>query len=553
MTGSVALATPDSLSETLVHAARDAAALLVIPRAVSRKRLAPFYESNAASLRHFNNEKELAAESRRLREVAGQVFYQRARAAVAKIFGGIAIGPADFPVELTLATNQSRFGIRDDSLGQIVRIDENEVSASTLAKLLDAYSPLPSDQRPLIIIESHDNGSDITRRLEQVPEAFAVAKFGDHDRLLELIIERVPSESISQLVDQYSENAFSPVARVSSQSLIEQIPADEPLSTLIATRLLHMRAVASERGKFDTMFAAQALAAHMELRKDALATQDAKVLLAGKVLTNLWLLYCQENERGLFDNSMAIAQGLEDELIQAHCLRMINTVHPHSAFTEHCSRRAADIFFQRGMYDYANYCLNNALVGRFYTDRLVATEFGDVIEASAANLSGFRGLAIMMNNAGVAHMIEGRPAEAILWFERAAKEPSWPLHRFGASVNALFARYLEGENPNSDELVKLARAIDRQVDARYRHQIAHMLLNLYSLAREDAAGRSEILVLLNARQLLNDHVVLNDRTTLASLAVRLGLAAVAVEPHPGLRGRFIERYDFVPGFHHTWL
>jgi hypothetical protein len=159
----------------------------------------------------------------------------------------------------------------------------------------------------------------------------------------------------------------------------------------------------------------------------------------------------------------------------------------------------------------------------------------------------------MMNNAGVAQMISGNALGAIGWFDRAAAQPSWPLHRFGIEVNAMFARFLEGENPDANTILKTARAVVRQIDHRYRHHVAHLLLNLYLLARPMTDCAAEIKRLLTDLNLLSDPVVRNDRTTLARLAVRLGLFDVQTEEHPGLRGRFIERYGFVPGFHHIWL
>lgn len=553
MQSAAVLSTPDPLSERFVRAARTASAIFLIPKSVSRSRLADFYLHNLGQLRHFGSEKALAAESRRLREVAGGRLYQRAVDAIGKIFGGIALGPPEFPIELTLATNSTRFGIRDDSIGQIVRIDENELTATTLAKFLDAYSPLPSDQRPLFIIETHDAASDVERRLRQLPDDMEVLRFGDHGRLREVIVDRLPSQSLSELIDQYRENAFSPVARLGLPALEQQTSSDEPLSIRIAAKLLHLRAVASERGKFETLPAARSLARLLESERQVLDTSEAEILLAAKVFTNLWLLYCREGERTLFDNSMAIASGLGDELIQAHCLRLINAVHPHSPFTDQCLRQAAKTFFDRGLYDHANYCMNNALVGRFYTMDPCAREFADIIEASAENLDGFRGLAIMMNNAGMASMIEGDTLSAISWFERAANQPSLSLHRFGIQVNAMFARYLEGENPEPGTILKTARAVVRQIDSRYRHHIAHLLLNLYLLAKPAPDCAQEILDLLVDLDLLTDPVVLNDRTTLARLMARLGLADAPTAEHPGLRGRFMERHDFVPGFHHIWL
>jgi hypothetical protein len=117
----------------------------------------------------------------------------------------------------------------------------------------------------------------------------------------------------------------------------------------------------------------------------------------------------------------------------------------------------------------------------------------------------------------------------------------------------MIARYLEGEDPSAETLLRCAKAVTRQIDGRYRHHIAHLLLNLYSLARAEPEAAGEIRRLLVDGGFLDSPAVRNDRTTLARVAVKLGLSDLPTEVHPGLRGRFIEQHVLVPGFHHTWL
>jgi tetratricopeptide (TPR) repeat protein len=192
-------------------------------------------------------------------------------------------------------------------------------------------------------------------------------------------------------------------------------------------------------------------------------------------------------------------------------------------------------------------------VGRFYSFDPSANDFAEAIETSAANIKGFRGLSIMMNNAGVAHLIEGDYAGAIEWLERAGKQPAWPLHRFGIEVNLLIAKFLEGENPEPAELLKLARAASRQIDHRYRYQLANILLNLALFAKAHPDCAAEITAILSEPDLLNDPAVTRDHTTLVQLTNRLGLSDHVATAHPGLRGHFIDRHGFVPIFHHAWL
>lgn len=547
------VSTPDPLSGDLVNIARSKAAVFLFPQGQSRVRLDQFYAENAGRIRHFANERELASESVRLRRLRGGTLFDRCREAVGLIFGGVAIAVGDFPIELTFASNQSRFALRDDSVGQIVRISENELTPSTLAKFLDAYTFLPTDQRPILIIETHDSASDIDRRLRQIPEPIEIMRLDEESGLKRLVLERLPSQSMLELVDQYSENSFSAISRLESSDLVRQLPRDESLERLISARLFHLRATASERGKFATLPAADALAQMLEERNSALDGAQAPVLLAGKVFTNLWLLYCRETDTQLFDNAMAIAAALGDEVIQAHCMRLINAVHPHGSFTDSCSRRAAAIFMERGLLDYSSYCLNNALVGKFFTFERSSHAFAEMIDGSFDQLDGFRGLPIMMNNAGVANLIEGNATGALEWFGRALKQPTMPVHRFGISVNAMIAEYIEGGDPAPEKLLRTARAIVRQIDPQYQYHTAHLLMNLSSLARADSDCAREIREILRETGLLTEPLIVDDRTTLASLGRQLGLLEQKSEFPPGARGAFLERHQLIPNYHHIWL
>src|SRR4051812_1561295 len=128
MQSSAILSTPDTLSREMVKAARNSSPIFLVPRSVSRGRLSEFYAANNLRLQHFNNNEELAAESRRLRLLGGRTPFRRASSAVSAIFEGVALSAGDFAVELTFASNQSRFAVRDAAAGQIVRLDENQLT-----------------------------------------------------------------------------------------------------------------------------------------------------------------------------------------------------------------------------------------------------------------------------------------------------------------------------------------------------------------------------------------------------------------------------------------
>jgi hypothetical protein len=555
MGASQSLSTPDPFSKQLVLRARQEGCIFVFPKNISRLRLGALYQENIAKLRHFVNDDQLNAEAHRLKSLAGKTILSRVQDAIANLFGSVSVGPEQFPIELTIASHQSRLGaIRDESIGHIVRVEEDEISQSTLAKYFEAYSLMPPDQRPFFVFEAHESGSQLSEKISQMPAAFPVVSFNPAGVLEEIIFNRRPCASMTELVDQYSESAFCAIARLSHKELENLIPADSETVTRLAAWLFHLRASAFERGKFDTLpIAHQAMASLEETKDDAFARGDASLVLTTKVFLNLWLLYCNERSREIFDNSLAIASALNDEIVQAHCFRLINTVHPHGAFSDQCLRRAAKVFSDRGLYNFANYCLNNALVGRFYEDFSPTTEFSELVDRSAANIPNFEGLSILTSNAGVAQLIAGHVGKAISLFDSASALPAMPLHRFSAEVNGIIARYLEGELPDRDKVLRLARALTLQIEPRYRHQIANLLLNLRLAVTSDKEASAEIDEILRGTGSLHDEHVVGEISSLRIAASRAGLLRGNLIDQPGVRGRFIMRYGFVPIFHHTWF
>ena len=548
-----AIVTPDKLSAELVNRARSSSDVLLIPKSLSRTRLSRFFDENVSRLRHLNSEKELSRELHKILEMNGSTTFERVRYAVGKIFGGIVIGPEEYQTQISIAGNHSRFAVRDDSINQVVRISENEVNPRTLGKYLDAYTALPEEQRPLFIIETHDEGSSIDERISRAPDEMNFTRFRPDAVLEKHIVERLPSASIEELVDQYAENSFSAVSRLSVRQFENAIVRDASLHEELAARLFHVRSIANERGKFATTMAAKALSSRLDnVAADRLSDADQRIALASKILSNLWLLYCEESPRLLFDNAMAIAKSLDDELMQAHCIRLINTIEPHGTMTDQMLHRAAKTFHEHELFDFSNFCLNNAYVGKFYTDETIAGAFADLTTASAESIDGFLGRAIMINNVGVAYMIEGDFENACYWFSKVPKEPATPLHSISAEVNLVITQFVDGCDPNGGHLLRLARKTVRQIERNYRYQTANLLLNILRLA----SGRpeeGEIHKLVSEAGVFDDPVVTTDHGTLARL-VRVASGDTQLSGvGPGRRARFVEKYGLVPIFHHAWL
>jgi len=272
-----------------------------------------------------------------------------------------------------------------------------------------------------------------------------------------------------------------------------------------------------------------------------------------KALNNLLLLYARERSRNLLDNSMAIACALGDKLLQAHCLRYVNLIEQPGPFAEFCLRGAAQRFKAEECYDHANYCLNNMLVGRFYSEISTAEDFRRLIEESASLIPNFRGVGIIYNNAGISHLFDGRLEEAVELFEAGMSKPNMLLHQIGLEVNRIIAMRLDGYLPDGEEVLRLAERAKNRIDSRYRFQLAEIYLNLLLAVKEGSEIARDLRRILEEGEFLADPQVLTGGQSLRVLLGKLGFRNTPEQAPPGLRGKFVQRYGFAPIMHYAWL
>lgn len=522
--------------------------------------LKPFLVRNAKRTLLIRDAKTLEARCRELARAAGGAMFDRFNEAVALLFRSFAVelsggpGSPSLSATVTLASNQNKSSI-SESAENVVYIIEDDVPASLFGRFFQYYSDVPQAKQPLFIIQTEGTAHNLLSRLNRCPPGFIFEEVTPHATLQEYTIENVGCANFRDFVADYTNAVFSTVASTPRPRLDQFDFSEQPLLHELSARLFHLRSKVLELGKFDSVEDATALERFLiEQQSTHLTGSDATVLLLFRALNNLFLLYAKERSRGLLDNSMAIACALGDPLLQAHCLRYINLIEQPGPFAEFCLRGAAERFTVAECYDHANYCVNNLLVGRFYSDQPSADDFERLIGESSELIPNFRGVGIIYNNAGVAHLIEGRPEEARRLFDRGLQKPNMPLHAVGLKVNRMIAEWLAGGQPSESAIIQAAEQASRQIDPRYRYQLASIYLNLLRLSGDGQSDAAQFLFArLNDSGLLEDPQVTGDTHSLYAILCHLKLAAGSGGAHPGLRGRFISRHALVPIIHYTWL
>jgi hypothetical protein len=405
----------------------------------------------------------------------------------------------------------------------------------------------------LFVVTAENSCEILRKKFSQCPGSFQIKEIGEHEVLNQYQISNEGCIDIESFTQQYMEQAFSAVANTNDNVFL---PADITESSLIkdlSAKLFRLRSVALSGSKFESIPYANDLHNQVNgLFEQKLSGKNPVIILLFKALTNLWLLYCRERDRGLFDNSLAIACALGDDLVQAHVLRFINLIEKPNVFSEYCLKKATTTFIERHCFDHANYCVNNLLMGKFFSDDEFAYRYTELIEGSASYINNLRGMSIIYNNAGVAFMVENRYHDSLELFDRGLKLPSIPLHRISIQVNRLIAQRLLGDNVSKDEIINVADNALQVIDNKYEYQIANILLNLLNMRSNDDDVRKYILRKLSENGFIENNKIPSS-DSLCNLLSRLNIISGKEYDLPGLRGRFSKRFGFVPIIHHTWL
>jgi hypothetical protein len=272
-----------------------------------------------------------------------------------------------------------------------------------------------------------------------------------------------------------------------------------------------------------------------------------------RALNNLWLLYCHERSRGLYDNALAIACALGDDLVQAHCLRLINLIEPHGEFSEYCLRKAAAIFHDRQCFDHSAYCVNNYLLRRILSgSESVFDDYLRLLNDSVAHIEGARGLSIIYNNAGVAGMLEGRYSEAVEVLDNGRRAPGPELTRVGIIANLLMAKQLDDQTITDHDILRCL-AMYRDIDVRYTYQRANILYNLLALSSGYLGAKEALTEEIRRFDLDNREDFIQDDGSFRILLSATGRGQKLDETTLNRRQRFTYRHGFLPIVHHTWL
>ena len=541
---------PDPTSKQLFSKeAREENQVFLVSREY-RSKLMAFRDANEDNICYIHSHEELDNElSRR-----SPFNIKKHTASVIRFIKSLEVGvktSGDFSTGLTISSNINKFSSSSNK-DDILIIKQNKISSGQFAKLFDMYIDTPIERQPLFIVEADRYVESLRRQLRQCSGKLRIVEISARQNLQKFVGGGQGAESINEFLTLFSEGVFSPAGGTEISRLSDQ--ANVGPAEGLALDFMRLRAQSLTRPKFEIIDDVRLISSKVKQCFEA-HTDDRirKSLLVIKAMANLWELYCTESTERLLQNSLAIAENLNDRLLAAHCFRYINVIRDPSQDAKHFLNKAIEVFNYFEQYDHAFLCINNKLVNGFHIDEPQSPSLFNELLAQVNEASpGLRGVSIILNNAGVSMMIDNKFEDALTFFQNGQRSAGLTLHRSGMIVNKMIVEYMIGKNFSDEDLVATARSILRTVDPRYRFHIATMLLNLRQLASSRSEAERFLEGVFSAAELGKEASVLASRSLMPVLKHFL-LPTKAHSCYGGPRGRFIERHGFVPIIHFAWL
>ena len=161
--------------------------------------------------------------------------------------------------------------------------------------------------------------------------------------------------------------------------------------------------------------------------------------------------------------ALQLAKQLDNDILLAHVYRYAYFLEGYTYDQKiELLNEAYNIFVHNGMEDNAIYCKNNKLVRQFDTSTVDIKEFRTLQEEAIYNVPGLVGMSHILNNTGVAHLMNGYPDEAIPFFDKGldyAYRPERCIQKVAILCNRLIARAYCFDKTEEDELLKVMNLI----------------------------------------------------------------------------------------------
>ncbi len=347
-----------------------------------------------------------------------------------------------------------------DVLDPII-IQEGEILPKYVNQMIALHKT--SILRPAIIILLKDNDFNRARRLlSGCPHNTNVKMIRNSGETEMYKVVNCGANNPDEFMDAFMHQCFSTCSHTKRNILYNEEWAGKSLIKLYSPSILQIRTKLLYQ---DKTLVRDDLCRLIDEVDDKITQNefDSKLLQSFQCILRLYRVFCNDGGEKDIAESYQIAKQLDNEVLLAHVYQYAYFFKEYT-FDERLEflDEAYDIFVKNGMEDNAIYCKNNRLVRQFDTNNVNISEFRTLQEEAIHNVPGLVGMSHILNNTGVAHLMNGYPDEAVPFFDRGldyAYRPERCIQKVAILCNRLIAKAYCFDKITENELLKVMNLI----------------------------------------------------------------------------------------------
>lgn len=347
-----------------------------------------------------------------------------------------------------------------DVLDPII-IQEGEILPKYVNQMIALHKT--SILRPAIIILLKDNDFVRARTLlSGCPHNTNVKMIRNSGETEMYKVINCGAENVEAFMEAFTHQCFSTCSHTKRSILYNEEWAEKSLIKLYSPSILQIRTNFLYQDKSLVRDDLCALINEID-QKEVQSEFDCRLQQAFQCILRLYRIFCNDGGKTDISEAYQLAKQLDNDVLLAHVYRYAYFLEGYT-FDEKIEllNVAYNIFVHNGMEDNAIYCKNNKLVRQFDTNTVDIREFRTLQEEAIHNVPGLVGMSHILNNTGVAHLMNGYPDEAIPFFDKGldyAYRPERCIQKVAILCNRLIAKAYSFDKIAENELLKVMNLI----------------------------------------------------------------------------------------------
>lgn len=270
------------------------------------------------------------------------------------------------------------------------------------------------------------------------------------------------AEDVEAFMEAFTHQCFSTCSHTQRSILYNEEWAEKSLIKLYSPSILQIRTNFLYQDKSLVRDDLCTLINEIDQKK-VQSEFDCKLKQAFQCILRLYRIFCNDGGKKDISEAYQLAKQLNNDILLAHVYRYAYFLEGYT-FDEKIEllNVAYNIFVNNGMEDNAIYCKNNKLVRQFDTNTVNIREFLTLQEEAIHNVPGLVGMSHILNNTGVAHLMNGYPDDAIQFFDKGldyAYRPERCVQKVAILCNQLITKAYCFDKIAENDLLKVMNLI----------------------------------------------------------------------------------------------